>query len=91
MQWVGTGTHNFLRQEGDVLFQQDNARPHMAAATQLALRGVQLPWLARTPDLSPVEHVWDMMKQDLSFSRVCHKHCRIATTGARRLGQAIAG
>ena len=31
----------FLRQEGDVLFQQDNARPHMAAAMQHALRGVQ--------------------------------------------------
>ena len=31
----------FLRQEDDVLFQQDNARPHTAAATQRALRGVQ--------------------------------------------------
>ena len=29
---------SFLRQEGDVLFQQDNARPHIAAATQRALR-----------------------------------------------------
>ena len=29
--------------EGDVLFQQDNACPHTAAATQRALRGVQLP------------------------------------------------
>ena len=42
----------FLRQEGDVLFQQDNARSHTAAATQ---RGVQqLSWPARTPDLSPI-------------------------------------
>ena len=31
----------FLRQEGDMLFQKDNAHPHMAAATQPALRGVQ--------------------------------------------------
>ena len=30
----------FIRQEGDVLFQQDNACPHMAAAMQYALRGV---------------------------------------------------
>ena len=32
----------FLRQECDVIIQQDNARPHTAAATQRALRGVQL-------------------------------------------------
>ena len=29
---------SFLRQESDVLFQQDNARLHTAAATGLALR-----------------------------------------------------
>ena len=31
----------FLQQEGDVLFQQDNTGPHMAAAMQRALHGVQ--------------------------------------------------
>ena len=31
----------FLQQEGDVLFQQDNARPHVAAATQRTLHGMQ--------------------------------------------------
>ena len=30
----------FLRQAGDVLFQQDNARLHTVAATQHALHGV---------------------------------------------------
>ena len=59
----------FLRQEGDVLFQQDNARRHTAAATQRAPRGVQqLAWPARFPDLSPIEHVWDMMKLELTHS-----------------------
>ena len=85
----------FLRQEGDVLFQQDNARLHTAAATQRALRGVQqLPWPERSPDLSPIEHVWDMMKRELTpffFSRASHNHCRIATMGANCLGQCIAG
>ena len=47
----------FLRQEGDVPFQQDNARPHIAAATQRSLRDVQLPWLARSANFSPIEHV----------------------------------
>ena len=58
----------FLRQEGDVRFQLDDTHPHMAAVMQRALRGVQLSWLARSPDLSPVEHVWDMMKQELTLS-----------------------
>ena len=31
----------FLQQESDVFFQQDDVRPHMAAAMQRALRGVQ--------------------------------------------------
>ena len=49
-----------------MLFQQGNARPHMAVATQCALCGVQqLPWEARTPDLSPIEHVWDMTEKEL--------------------------
>ena len=54
----------FLRQEGDVFFQLDNAHPHTAAMMQHALRGVQqLPWPARTPDLSPIKYVWDMIKR----------------------------
>ena len=48
----------FLQQEGDVLFQQNNARSLTDAATQRALHGVQqLPRPARTPDLSPIEHI----------------------------------
>ena len=31
----------FLQQEVDVLFKQDNSRPHTAAATQSTPRGVQ--------------------------------------------------
>ena len=41
----------------------------MAAVTQRALRGVQqLPWTARSLDLSPTEHVWDMMKREITRS-----------------------
>ena len=60
---------SYLRQEGDVLFQQDNARLHTAAATQRALRGEQqLPWPTRAPDRTSVEHVWYMMKWELTLS-----------------------
>ena len=58
----------FIRQEAMCL-QQDNTCPHMAAAKQHALHDVQqLPWPARSPDLSPVGHIWDMMKQELNLS-----------------------
>ena len=50
----------FLQQEGVVLFQQDNARPHAARATQRALQDVQKrPWPARSPDVSPIGTWWD--------------------------------
>ena len=48
-------------------FSAGDARLHTPAATQRSLRAVQLPWSARTPDLSPIEHVWDMMKQKLTL------------------------
>lgn len=43
-------------------FQQDNARPHIARVCQdfLQHNNIQtLPWPARSPDLSPIEHLWD--------------------------------
>ncbi|GBO38397.1 hypothetical protein AVEN_224615-1 [Araneus ventricosus] len=46
------------------VFQQDNARPHTAVVTQHALPSVDmLSWPARSPDLSPIEHVWDNIGQ----------------------------
>ena len=30
--------------------------------------GVQLPWLAKFPEISPIEHIWDMMKRELILS-----------------------
>ncbi|GFX46463.1 DDE_3 domain-containing protein [Trichonephila clavipes] len=51
---------SFLNGLPGAIFQQDNARPHTARVAQDFLRHFQiLHWLARSPDLSPVEHVWD--------------------------------
>ena len=56
----------FLRQKCDVCLHQDNVHPHTAAAMQRDLHGVQqLPWPARSPDLSPIEHIWEKMKREL--------------------------
>ncbi|GFS92881.1 transposable element Tcb2 transposase [Trichonephila clavipes] len=42
------------------IFQQDIARPHTARVSQDCLCTVTiLPWPARSPDLSPIDHIWD--------------------------------
>ncbi|GFT32310.1 transposable element Tcb2 transposase [Trichonephila clavipes] len=42
------------------IFQQDNARLHTARVSQDCLRTVTtLPWNARSPYLTPIEHIWD--------------------------------
>ncbi|GFV13896.1 transposable element Tcb2 transposase [Trichonephila clavipes] len=60
----------FLNGLPGAIFQQDNARPHTVRVAQDFLRHFQtLPWLARSPDLSPVEHVWDQLKLQMPS---CH-------------------
>ncbi|GFT98178.1 transposable element Tcb2 transposase [Trichonephila clavipes] len=52
------------------IFQQDNARPHTVRVAQDFLCHFQiLPWPSRSPDLSPVEHVWDQRKRQMPS---CH-------------------
>ncbi|GFU36688.1 transposable element Tcb2 transposase [Trichonephila clavipes] len=55
------------------IFQQDNARPNTARVAQDFLRHFQtLPWPTHSPDLSPVEHVWDQLKQQMLSCHSVH-------------------
>ncbi|GFW74001.1 transposable element Tcb1 transposase [Trichonephila clavipes] len=55
------------------IFQQDNARLHTARFALDFLRHFQnLPWPAHSPDLSPVEHVWDQLKRQMPSCHFVH-------------------
>ncbi|UYV71877.1 hypothetical protein LAZ67_9000828 [Cordylochernes scorpioides] len=56
----------YLQGAPNALYQQDNARPHTTRISQQALQDVQmLPWPPYSPDLSPIEHVWDIIGRRL--------------------------
>ncbi|GFV73000.1 hypothetical protein TNCV_1734681 [Trichonephila clavipes] len=59
----------YLQGLATAIFQQDNARPHVARIVQRFFVNQQielLPWPARSADLSPIENMWYVIAQRLT-------------------------
>jgi len=65
---------NLLHENGihDIVFQQDNASPHSAPATQEWLKAAAqqhgftvMEFPPNSPDLNPIEHLWFKLKAEL--------------------------
>ncbi|GFX78110.1 transposable element Tcb1 transposase [Trichonephila clavipes] len=58
----------YLQGLAKAIFQQDNARPHVARIIQrfFVNHPIELlPWPTRSPELSPIENMWSMVAQQL--------------------------
>ncbi|KNA96965.1 hypothetical protein FOXG_18208 [Fusarium oxysporum f. sp. lycopersici 4287] len=67
------------------LFQQDNARVHIAKATidWLLLHGIiPINWPAHSPDLNPIEHIWKALKAKLR--RIHPEYIKLGKSEAHR-------
>ena len=74
----------FLQQRTfDLVFQHDNARCHVARVCQDFLNQNQirvLHWPALSPDMSPIEHLWDGLGRRVRHVKIHRKHYRSCVT-----------
>ncbi len=56
--------------DADFIFQQDLALAHTAKGTKSWFNGVTvLDWPANSPDLNPIENLWDIVKRKMRDTR----------------------
>ncbi|KFM83272.1 hypothetical protein X975_25686, partial [Stegodyphus mimosarum] len=60
----------FISRHPGLKFQEKNAHSHVAHVSTVFVNASRtLPWTARSPDLSPIEHVWSIMGRALQPAR----------------------
>ena len=60
--------------KSDIIFQYDNDPKHTSAKTKAYLTDQQLnvlPWLAQSPNLNPIEHLWHYLKVKIGSYKSC--------------------
>ena len=65
----------FLQRHGPAILMYDNARPHVASICRQFLNRNNvnvLPWPAVSPDMNPIEHIWDYLGRKIRSRRNVH-------------------
>ena len=60
----------FLQRHGPTILMHDNARPHVATICQQFLNRKNiniLPWPTVSPDMNPIEHIWNYLGRKLEL------------------------